>query len=114
MVVGDIDMPRFAESDAVIPVNHSSQCAFRSGTGESPRAAIPTTWRETANHSGGADYRREGRPTLTSFTCAVTRVACQDRCVRAGSVWAMSGTSGEAIAAVVRQVLSVRGPMCPG
>src|SRR5260370_39812703 len=28
-----------------------------------------------------------------------------------GSVWAMSGTSGEAIAAVVRQVLSVRGPM---
>jgi hypothetical protein len=31
--------------------------------------------------------------------------------VRAGSVWAMSGTSGEAIAAVVRQVLSVRGPM---
>ena len=29
----------------------------------------------------------------------------------AGSVWAMSGTSGEAIAAVVRQVLSVRGPM---
>jgi len=31
--------------------------------------------------------------------------------VRAGSVWAMSGTSGEAIVAVVRQVLSVRGPM---
>ena len=29
----------------------------------------------------------------------------------AGSVWAMSGTSGEAIAAVVRQVLSVHGPM---
>ena len=31
--------------------------------------------------------------------------------MRAGSVWAMSGSSGEAIAAVVRQVLSVRGPM---
>jgi len=31
--------------------------------------------------------------------------------VRAGSVWAMSDTSGEAIVAVVRQVLSVRGPM---
>ena len=31
--------------------------------------------------------------------------------MRAGSVWAMSGTSGEAIVAVVRQVLSVRGPM---
>ena len=31
--------------------------------------------------------------------------------MRAGSVWAMSGTSGEALAAVVRQVLSVRGPM---
>jgi hypothetical protein len=31
--------------------------------------------------------------------------------VPAGSVWAMSDTSGEAIAAVVRPVLSVRGPM---
>ncbi|MDT5260419.1 MAG: hypothetical protein QOD10_5499 [Mycobacterium sp.] len=31
--------------------------------------------------------------------------------MRAGSVWAISGTSGEALAAVVRQVLSVRGPM---
>ena len=29
----------------------------------------------------------------------------------AGSVWVMSGASGEAIAACVRQVLSVRGPM---
>lgn len=32
---------------------------------------IPTTWRETANHSGGADYRREGRPILAGFACAV-------------------------------------------
>ena len=29
----------------------------------------------------------------------------------AGSVWAMSGTSFEAIATAVRQVLSVRGPI---
>src|SRR5664279_4009041 len=34
--------------------------------------------------------------------------------VSAGSVWAMSGTSCEAIAAAVREVLSVRGPMAEG
>jgi hypothetical protein len=42
-------------------------------TGPSATRVIPTTGRETANHWGGADYRREGRPTLSVFACAVNR-----------------------------------------
>ena len=39
-------------------------------TGPTATKVIPTTWRETAESLGRADYRREGRPTWTGFTCA--------------------------------------------
>ena len=36
-------------------------------TGPTATKVIPTTWRETANHSGGADYRRKAvRPGQAS------------------------------------------------
>jgi hypothetical protein len=44
---------------------------LRSALRPTATKVIPTTWRETANHSGGADYRREGRPILAGFACAV-------------------------------------------
>jgi hypothetical protein len=36
-----------------------------------PPRSSPLPGGRTANHSGGADYRREGRPILAGFACAV-------------------------------------------
>ena len=49
----------------------STPTRLRSALRPAVTKVIPTTWRETANHSGGADYRREGRPILAGVPCAV-------------------------------------------
>jgi hypothetical protein len=51
--------------------HHLHPTRLRSALRPTATKVIPTTWGETANHSGGADYRREGRPILAGFPCAV-------------------------------------------